>query len=72
MALHTSWIPDGFELGDHFPATVPCDLLGTDGLNLWIEGKIDGATKGGICRGSAPLSAGPEASSPTMVPRPSH
>ena len=63
VTLRTSQIPDGFECGDSLPATVSCDLVGTDDLNLWTEGKIDGTYWGGIWGGSAPLSAGPEASS---------
>lgn len=34
VELHTSWISDSFELGDHSAATVPGDLVGTDDLKL--------------------------------------
>lgn len=39
-----------FGFGDHLAAAAPCDLVGTDDLNLSTENKIDGASWGGIWR----------------------
>lgn len=58
MKLHTTWIPDGFEFGDHLAVTVPCDLVGTDDLHLWTESKIDGAAWGWMWKVSGLPNAG--------------